>query len=47
MLLKLNTVTILGAVIVALALLVWLWPRQNLREREPADDLPAQEPAHG
>ena len=36
LLLKTWTVVIIGGVITALALLVWLWPRQELREREPA-----------
>jgi hypothetical protein len=34
----------IGALIVALSILSWLWPRRQLREREPA---PASESAHG
>jgi cytochrome c oxidase subunit I len=36
LLLKTWTVVVIGGVIAGLALLVWLWPRQELREREPA-----------
>jgi heme/copper-type cytochrome/quinol oxidase subunit 1 len=36
LLLKLWSLTIIGGVIAALALLAWLWPRRELREREPA-----------
>jgi cytochrome c oxidase subunit 1/cytochrome c oxidase subunit I+III len=36
MLLRQGVTTGIGAAIAALALLVWLWPRQELREREPA-----------
>ena len=36
LLLRHGVVATIGAVIAALALLVWLWPRQELREREPA-----------
>jgi cytochrome c oxidase subunit I len=35
LLLKTWTVVVIGGVVAALALLVWLWPRQELREREP------------
>jgi cytochrome c oxidase subunit I len=36
LLIKLWSVAIVGAVIAALAVLLWLWPRRELREREPA-----------
>jgi cytochrome c oxidase subunit I+III len=36
LLLKMWVVVGIGGVLAALALLVWLWPRQELREREPA-----------
>ena len=36
LLLRHGVVAVIGATIAALALLVWLWPRQELREREPA-----------
>jgi membrane protein implicated in regulation of membrane protease activity len=36
MLLKIWVLAGIGAAIVALAVLVWLWPRTDLREREPA-----------
>jgi cytochrome c oxidase subunit I+III len=34
LLLKMASLTIIGGIIAALALLVWLWPRRELRERE-------------
>jgi len=36
LLLKIWPVTVLGGAVAALALLSWLWPRRELREREPA-----------
>jgi cytochrome c oxidase subunit I len=36
LLLKIWPVTVLGGAVAALALLTWLWPRRELREREPA-----------
>ena len=36
LLLKIWVLACLGGSIVALAILVWLWPRVYLREREPA-----------
>jgi hypothetical protein len=36
LLLKLWSIAIIGTVIAALAVLMWLWPRRELREREPA-----------
>jgi cytochrome c oxidase subunit 1/cytochrome c oxidase subunit I+III len=44
LLLKLWSLTGLGGVVTVLALLAWLWPRRELREREPP---PEREPAHG
>jgi cytochrome c oxidase subunit I len=44
LLLKLRALTGIGGAVAFIALLVWLWPRRELREREPA---PAREPAHG
>jgi hypothetical protein len=36
LLLKIWVLAAIGGVVSALALLVWLWPRRELREREPA-----------
>ncbi len=36
LLLKLWSVAVIGAAITTLAILLWLWPRRELREREPA-----------
>jgi cytochrome c oxidase subunit I len=44
LLLKLWDVACAGGVITILALLAWLWPRRELREREPA---PEREAVHG
>jgi cytochrome c oxidase subunit I len=44
LLLKMWDITLAGAVITILSLLAWLWPRRELREREPA---PEREPVHG
>ncbi len=46
LLLKLWIVVWVGAVITIFALLAWLWPRRELREREPAPSAP-REIAHG
>jgi cytochrome c oxidase subunit 1/cytochrome c oxidase subunit I+III len=43
-LLKLWSLAGLGGAVTVLALLAWLWPRRELREREPA---PEREPTHG
>ena len=37
LLIKLWSVATVGALITALAVLMWLWPRRELREREPAN----------
>jgi cytochrome c oxidase subunit I len=44
LLLKLWSVVGVGGAVTVLALLAWLWPRRELREREPA---PEREAAHG
>jgi heme/copper-type cytochrome/quinol oxidase subunit 1 len=44
LLLKHWSLTGLGGAVTVLALLAWLWPRRELREREPP---PEREPAHG
>jgi cytochrome c oxidase subunit 1/cytochrome c oxidase subunit I+III len=44
LLLKLWTLTGVGGVVTVVALLAWLWPRRDLREREPG---PAREAARG
>jgi cytochrome c oxidase subunit 1/cytochrome c oxidase subunit I+III len=44
LLLKLWSVAGIGGAITVLALLAWLWPRRELREREPA---PEREAARG
>jgi cytochrome c oxidase subunit 1/cytochrome c oxidase subunit I+III len=36
LLLRLGVLAGIGAAVAGLALLIWLWPRQELREREPA-----------
>jgi cytochrome c oxidase subunit 1/cytochrome c oxidase subunit I+III len=46
LLLKSWTAAWVGAVIIALSLIAWLWPRRQLREREPAAAA-AAESAHG
>jgi hypothetical protein len=46
LLLKLWIVAGVGAVITIAALLAWLWPRRELREREPAPAAPG-DVAHG
>jgi cytochrome c oxidase subunit I len=44
LLLKLWSLAGLGGAVTVVALLAWLWPRRELREREPP---PEREPAHG
>jgi len=46
MLLKIWTIMALGLLVILGALLLWLWPRRELREREPAPPV-MQEPIHG
>jgi Zn-dependent membrane protease YugP len=38
MLLKIWTLIGLGIVLIAAALVFWMWPRRQLLEREPAND---------
>jgi cytochrome c oxidase subunit I len=44
LLLRMWDIVLVGGVITVLSLLVWLWPRRELREREPA---PERETVHG
>jgi heme/copper-type cytochrome/quinol oxidase subunit 1 len=47
LLLKLWSLAGVGGVITLLVLLAWLWPRRDLREREPAPAAPRREALHG